>query len=436
MDHIPPQRKRLMMDPTEFWSSQFATLRPSTPGPSAVNGRSSSVDLDDPLLSASPSQLNAPEKSESRQRLAVVLKSPKHSHQYSWSEGDGNGQGSRVSRPSQQGTPGLASRAKKETPVPLPRQIVKISPPEPATRPSSTSRLMPTPAQPQRLPTKPFSPASAAAATSSKPAPKSTPVPLPKQLNRPSISSSTPAPTVKATTATTSTSMQPPLSASSPISASQPNAGRGRPKGWKPGMSYNSIRGPNSVAKPVRQAKPKTLALGPAKRRGRPPKAPSPLPWQVYRSLEKSFAAFLCEWGSCRAELHNLNTLRRHISVVHCRKRPFVCRWGKCGEEMTAVAFSDERSLRIHIEEAHLIPFSWHVGDGPQNDSSQRQLVDEEEIPDYLKDEHGNQVTPSIRDQEVEDFATWKSNRQKLKNLLVRMNENLPSEESDSLDDD
>lgn len=201
-------------------------------------------------------------------------------------------------------------------------------------------------------------------------------------------------------------------------------------------MSYSSLRGPNSVARPVRQAKPKTLALGPAKRRGRPPKAPSPLPWQVYRSLEKSFAAFLCEWGSCKAELHNLNTLRRHILVVHCRKRPFVCHWGKCGKEATAVVFSDERLLRIHIEEAHLIPFSWHVGDGPQNDSSRRQFPEEGEIPDYLKDEHGNQVTPSVRDQQVEDFVTWKSNRQKLKDLLVRMNENLPSEESDSLADD
>ncbi|KAM0454946.1 hypothetical protein ACHAPV_008087 [Trichoderma viride] len=100
MDNIPTQRKRLMMDPTEFWSSQFASLRPSTPGPSAVNGRSSSVDLDDPLLSASPSQLNAPEKSESRQpRLAVVLKSPKHSHQYSWPEADGNGHERNTSAP-------------------------------------------------------------------------------------------------------------------------------------------------------------------------------------------------------------------------------------------------------------------------------------------------------------------------------------------------
>lgn len=100
------------------------------------------------------------------------------------------------------------------------------------------------------------------------------------------------------------------------------------------------------------------------------------------------------------------------------------------------MVFSDKISLETHIREAHLIPFSWHVGDGPQNDIIRRQVPEEEEIPDYLKDEHGNQVTPSVRDQEVEDFATWKSNRQKLKDLLVRMNENLPSEESDSLDDD
>lgn len=100
------------------------------------------------------------------------------------------------------------------------------------------------------------------------------------------------------------------------------------------------------------------------------------------------------------------------------------------------MVFSDDELLQLHIEEAHLIPFSWHVGDGPQNDSSRWQLADEDEIPNYLEDEHGNQVTPSVRDQEVEDFATWKNNRQKLKDLLVRMNENLPSEESDSLPDD
>ncbi|KAL6885400.1 hypothetical protein GGI43DRAFT_304469 [Trichoderma evansii] len=445
MAGIPTQKKRLMMDPTEFWSSQLAPLRPSTPGPPVVNRRSSSIDLDDPLLSTSPSQLNAPEKSESRQsRIAVVLKSPMHSHQYSWSKVGDNGQGSHKSGPSRQGTPNLASRAKKETPVPLPKQVVKLPPlrpvmrpaSRPLSRPASTPTPTPTPAHLQKLSAKPSAPTAAAVATSSKPAPKLTPVPLPKQLIRPPIPSSIPAPAMNTAAITTAKPTLPSLPAPSPNPASQPSAGRGRPKGWKPGMSYTSLRGPTSAVRPVRQSKPKTLPLGHVKRRGRPPKAPSPLPWQVYQSLEKSFAAFLCEWGSCKAELHNLNTLRRHILMVHCRKRPFVCQWGKCAKEVPARVFSDEPSLQTHIEKAHLIPFSWHVGDGPQNNSNRGQPLEDEEIPDYLKDEHGNQVTPSVRDQEVEDFATWKSNRQKLKDLLVRMNENLPSEESDSLNGD
>ena len=216
-------------------------------------------------------------------------------------------------------------------------------------------------------------------------------------------------------------------------------------------MSYSSLRGPaperSATGRPGRPAKPKPIGapFGHAKRRGRPPKAPSPLPWQVYRSLQTSFVAFLCEWSGCRAELHNLDTLRRHISVVHCRKAaaaPFICRWGACAQKSSASSecqvFPDEPSLREHVEEAHLVPFSWHVGDGPRNSGGPvKHPLDEDEIPGYLKDEQGNQVTPSIRDQQVEDFATFKQNRQKLKDLLIQMNENLPSGESDSpLDED
>ncbi|ETR99099.1 hypothetical protein M419DRAFT_47773, partial [Trichoderma reesei RUT C-30] len=230
-----------------------------------------------------------------------------------------------------------------------------------------------------------------------------------------------------------------------PPSAPQPSSSRGRPKGWKPGMSYSALRGPASerpvtatAGRPGRPAKPKPIntPFGHAKRRGRPPKAPSPLPWQVYRSLQTSFVAFLCEWRGCRAELHNLDTLRRHIHVVHCRKEapPFVCRWGACAQmPASECAFPNEPCLKEHVEEAHLVPFSWHVGDGPRNSGGPvKHPLEDVEIPDYLKDEQGNQVTPSVRDQQVEDFATFKQNRQKLKDLLFQMNENLPSEESDS----
>ncbi|OTA05362.1 C2H2 transcriptional regulator [Trichoderma parareesei] len=211
-------------------------------------------------------------------------------------------------------------------------------------------------------------------------------------------------------------------------------------------MSYSALRGPASerpvtatatAGRPGRPAKPKPIntPFGHAKRRGRPPKAPSPLPWQVYRSLQTSFVAFLCEWSGCRAELHNLDTLRRHIHVVHCRRAPpFICRWGACAQmSASECEFPDVPSLKEHVAEAHLVPFSWHVGDGPRNSGGPvKHPLEDDEVPDYLKDEQGNQVTPSVRDQQVEDFATFKQNRRKLKDLLFQMNENLPSEESDS----
>ena len=89
-----------------------------------------------------------------------------------------------------------------------------------------------------------------------------------------------------------------------------------------------------------------------------------------------------------------------------------------------------------HMEEAHLVPFAWHVGDGPNNGFEGKRKTEGEEIPDYLKDEHGNQVTPSVREQQEEDFATWKGNRRKLRELLRRRDENLPDEESEAVDEE
>lgn len=438
------------MDPVEFWSSQKAPKRPSSSASQRPSVRSASKDRDDPLLKAPPARARAPERNESRQsRIAVVLKSPAHLNRSPWSHVEGeNGGDSRAaaasaSASSRQGTPNFVSRAKKETPVPLPKTLITASTTTASATTTSIRTPVPLPKPLSRASTLATGPAAAPVAVSTVArvaAP--TPVPLPKQFMR------TPAPATSIQNAATPIPTLLPAPASSPAPGSQPSAGRGRPKGWKPGMSYASLRGPVSpkpvkerTGRPGRPSKPKPpLPLGNPKRRGRPPKAPSPLPWQVYRSLPTSFTAFLCEWSGCKAELHNLDTLRRHVSVVHCRKAPLVCCWGKCAQSSQSSAprqFPNVLSLRAHIEKKHLIPFSWHTGDGPQNYGAPNQRLKDEEIPDYLKDDQGNQVTPSIRDQEVEDFATWKHNRQKLKDLLVQLNDNLPSEESDSpIDED
>jgi hypothetical protein len=97
----------------------------------------------------------------------------------------------------------------------------------------------------------------------------------------------------------------------------------------------------------------------------------------------------------------------------------------------------EARDFDEHVEKAHLVPLSWYVGDGPRNslDPSSYAKKDANSVPDFLKDASGRQVTPWVRDQELEDHATWKNNRRKLKELLLRRDQNLPDEGSTSGED-
>ncbi|KAK7424339.1 hypothetical protein QQX98_000607 [Neonectria punicea] len=213
-----------------------------------------------------------------------------------------------------------------------------------------------------------------------------------------------------------------------------PIRARGRPKGWKPGMPYSAhphkTQTTAAASREARQVKPRPPPNGFPKRRGRPPKAPSPQPRDIYYKLNPPFIAFLCEWQDCKAELHNLDTLRRHVYVVHGWDS--TCRWGKCAHSEPHREFEDDEGFDAHVEQAHLVPFAWHVGDGPNNSSGKNATAKanvEEGIPDYLKDENGNQVTPSVKDQKVEDFNTWRNNRRRLRELITRRDESLPDEE-------
>ncbi|RGP61272.1 hypothetical protein FSPOR_10101 [Fusarium sporotrichioides] len=216
---------------------------------------------------------------------------------------------------------------------------------------------------------------------------------------------------------------------SSNATSTTPARGRGRPKG-----SVNKLRGlPGTAAagRQARQVKPRPYPegfVGFPKRRGRPPKPPSPPPRELYYRTNVQFFPFLCEWMDCKAELHNLETLRRHVYKVHGGS--VECLWGNCGRLEEPPEFENDEGFDEHVEEAHLIPLSWHVGDGPNNlaERGLKKNKEDDDIPDYLKDEHGNQVTPSIRDQVEEDLLTWRKNRRKLKELLIRMNDNLPDE--------
>ncbi|KAJ0302306.1 hypothetical protein COL516b_007362 [Colletotrichum fioriniae] len=168
---------------------------------------------------------------------------------------------------------------------------------------------------------------------------------------------------------------------------------RGRPKGFRPNLTGKKASQEAGEAGPrkLRPDRPKTGALYAGKRRGRPPKAASPKPREIYKSLNSHFNTYICEWEGCKAELHNFATLQKHVSIVHTKT----------------------------------------VGDGPQVSFKRYDPDDGTKLPDYLFDKAGNQITPSIKDQKEEDLYTWRNNRRKLKDLLLLRDQNLPSEEED-----
>ncbi|OAA69449.1 hypothetical protein ISF_02719 [Cordyceps fumosorosea ARSEF 2679] len=221
-----------------------------------------------------------------------------------------------------------------------------------------------------------------------------------------------------------------------------PRKKRGRPKGWRANVAYGAARvdlDSSSVMGGSRAGRQRHMPNYSLKRRRKTVARPdSPPPREVYLALRPTYTHFLCEWSSCKADLHNLDTLRRHVSAVHLKSQQHGrCFWGKCADK-SAAQHVDGATLAKHLEQEHLVPMAWHIGDGPENswDWSIRLVAAKDTIPDFLKDREGNQVTPSTRDQEVEDLFTFRNNRRKLKELIMRRDENLESQSSDGSEDE
>lgn len=147
------------------------------------------------------------------------------------------------------------------------------------------------------------------------------------------------------------------------------------------------------------------------------------------------YVRFLCEWPSCKAELQNIETLKKHIRVVHGRADPLVCKWAGC--DGRSPEFTQDYEFQDHVDEEHLVPFVWHVGDGHRNEKLMVKLEKaSDEVPAYLFGADGEQVTPSVEDQEIEDFLTWRENRRRLRQILMQRDANAPLEEVDDDNED
>lgn len=229
---------------------------------------------------------------------------------------------------------------------------------------------------------------------------------------------------------------------------------RGRPKGYRPSLAKKveqiqtkaaplSTRVAKEGARPQRTDKGISYYTGPPKRKGRPPKLPAATPREIYDSLKPEFIRFICEWEGCPAQLHNLETLERHIRVVHVKptaalEGPVSCRWGKCPlplDDSSVKTFGTSEELQRHVDEVHIPVQRWFVGDGPKipisGEAAGRSGDGDggnDALPAYLLDKDGNQVTPSIREQKEEDVQTYRDRRRRLKTLLMEWNSNAPEE--------
>lgn len=124
-----------------------------------------------------------------------------------------------------------------------------------------------------------------------------------------------------------------------------------------------------------------------------------------------------------------MDTLRRHVFLVHGDEDPLICRFSHCKDHKPPPKFETEDEFERHMETKHFAVYLWHMGEGCQNNGIEILKNKPKTLPTYLFDEHGNQVTPSVTEQRLESDLQHKERKRKLRQLLYEQNENAPSEE-------
>ncbi|KIW87479.1 uncharacterized protein Z519_11802 [Cladophialophora bantiana CBS 173.52] len=183
--------------------------------------------------------------------------------------------------------------------------------------------------------------------------------------------------------------------------------------------------------------KPKTMSEGAfytsGKRRGRPPGAKNVHPTSGARKktaqelshvevtipspASPSLPVFKCRWKGCHGHLHNLDTLRNHVSKVH-RPTPeqlkeeggYICWWKRCkylvddgeGSLRPSQVFDNSEEWLAHIAKQHLHEVAAKLGDGPTTKIIDPQTLLHDKAR-YLSDEQGRKTTPDVSVKSVQD---------------------------------
>ena len=159
-----------------------------------------------------------------------------------------------------------------------------------------------------------------------------------------------------------------------------------------------------------------------SKRRGRPPgaknkhpsltamkKAANTSPLISIPSRPRSpppahFDVYDCQWRKCNAKLHNLATLRKHVSKVHrpsteeAIKYGHTCWWKKCktlqrNEDKTVTPkerFQSHTDWMDHIDGEHLHTLGMEKGDGPSTAHIGKPELQPFDVKKYLYCSHDN----------------------------------------------
>lgn len=206
---------------------------------------------------------------------------------------------------------------------------------------------------------------------------------------------------------------------------------RGRPVGWRKAIhgspAAQARQSPDGHVGPARHQPSQPSGLRNVRTDGEndPIRINSRSPSVANRNPQ--YQSYKCKWQNCSAELHNLETLKKHIYKVHRKmtlRGTLECLWDDCGREVTnhepktklmterylPLAFLDEKTWHEHIDQTHLGPLSWQLGDGPASGLSGKENtlskkieiemltdgIDAHDSDAYLSDAQGRRVTPRM----------------------------------------
>lgn len=161
---------------------------------------------------------------------------------------------------------------------------------------------------------------------------------------------------------------------------------RGRPVGWRKAIhgsvaaqskpAANGHTGSANRHQPSQPGSLRHVNIG----REEPTRIDSRSPSVANRVVR--YQSYKCKWQNCTADLHNLETLKKHVFKVHRKetlRNTLECLWGDCGKEVTSYdpntnmriekhapfSFDLESKWRNHVQETHFDPLFWELGDGP-----------------------------------------------------------------------